>query len=101
MRKLRKALYGLIQAPWAWYGKIAKFLVQSGFIVEPSDLVLFVKNEKNKLTIVLVYANDFIISRNNETEANQIGENETLPWIGVGKDRRTIFGPAKICKRFS
>ena len=43
--KLKKALYGFKQAPWAWYGKIGEFLVQSSFKVAPSDSSLFVKEK--------------------------------------------------------
>lgn len=62
--KLRKALSGLKQAPKAWYGKIAEFLVQSGYLVAPADSSFFVKAQDGKLAIVLVYVDDLIITGN-------------------------------------
>ncbi|KAE8722922.1 putative LRR receptor-like serine/threonine-protein kinase [Hibiscus syriacus] len=73
--KLRKTLYGLKQAPWAWYGKIAEFLTKSGYSVTPADSSLFVKANKGKLAIVLVYVDDLIITGDDEAEILQTKEN--------------------------
>nr|KYP60164.1 Retrovirus-related Pol polyprotein from transposon TNT 1-94 [Cajanus cajan] len=70
--KLKKALYGLKQVPRAWYGKIAEFLVQNGYVVAPADSSLFVKEQKGKLAIVLVYVDDLIITGDDEKEIHQI-----------------------------
>ena len=43
MCKLRKALYGLNQAPREWYDEIFEFLTHEGFLVAPSDFSRFVK----------------------------------------------------------
>ncbi|KAJ3693368.1 hypothetical protein LUZ60_008848 [Juncus effusus] len=56
--KLKKALYGLKQDPRAWYGKVAEFLVQSGYTVATADSSLFTKNIRGKLAIILVYVDD-------------------------------------------
>ena len=53
--KLRKAHYGLKQAPKTWYGKIAEFLTESGYSVAHADSSLFIKEREGKLAIVLVY----------------------------------------------
>lgn len=61
--KLRKVNHsGLKQAPKAWYGKIAEFLVQIGYLVAPADSSFFVKAQDGKLAIVLVYVDDLIIT---------------------------------------
>lgn len=73
--KLRKALYGLKQAPRAWYGKIAEFLVKSGYSVAPSDSSLFVKTQGGKLSVVLVYVDDLIITGDNNEEIQRVKEN--------------------------
>lgn len=41
--KLKKAMYGLKQAPKVWYVKITKFLVYSSYNVSPADSKLFIK----------------------------------------------------------
>lgn len=66
--KLKKALYGLKQAPRAWYGKIAEFLVQSGYHVAPANSSLFVKVQGGKLSVVLVYVDDLIITGDEKDE---------------------------------
>ena len=73
--KLKKALYGLKQAPRAWYGKIAEFLVQSGYHVAPADSSLFVKIQGEKLSIVLVYVDDIIITGDDTSEIQRTREN--------------------------
>lgn len=73
--KLKKALYGLKQAPRAWYGKIAEFLVQSGYHVAPADSSLFVKSQEGKLSIVLVYVDDLIITGDDKDEIQRTRKN--------------------------
>ena len=73
--KLKKALYGLNQAPRAWYGKIAEFLVQSGYHVAPADSSLFVKVQEGKLSIVLVYVDDLIITGDEKDEIQRTRAN--------------------------
>lgn len=73
--KLRKTLCGLKQAPRAWYGKIVKFLVESGFAVAPADSSLFVKALGSKVTIILVYVDDSIITRDHIEEVKEIKHN--------------------------
>jgi hypothetical protein len=72
--KLRKELYGLKQAPQAWYGKIAEFLVFGGYVVTPTDSSLFVKENDGKITTVLIYVDDLIITRDDLEEVKWICE---------------------------
>nr|GEV31256.1 retrovirus-related Pol polyprotein from transposon TNT 1-94 [Tanacetum cinerariifolium] len=44
---LDKALYGLIQAPRAWYDVLLKFLIDSGFQKGSIDTTLFIKRRVN------------------------------------------------------
>ncbi|XP_031503834.1 uncharacterized mitochondrial protein AtMg00810-like [Nymphaea colorata] len=76
--KLRKELYGLKQAPRAWYGKIAEFLVFSGFQVASADSSLFLKTRGTKLTILLIYVDDLIITGYDNEEINIIREYVTV-----------------------
>ena len=69
--KLKKALYGLKQALRARYGKIAEFLVQCGYSMAPGDSSLFVKAREGRITIVLVYVDDLIITSDDETDIRQ------------------------------
>ncbi|GJV06798.1 putative ribonuclease H-like domain-containing protein, partial [Tanacetum coccineum] len=44
--KLVKALYGLHQALRAWYGTLAKYLLNNGFQIGKIDQTLFIKKQK-------------------------------------------------------
>lgn len=52
--KLKKALYGLRQAPRAWYSVFSGFLLQQGFSNSPADVSLFVLKKDQDVTLVLV-----------------------------------------------
>ena len=43
--KLKKALYGLNQAPWAWYNRIETYFLNEGFKKCPYEHTLFIKIE--------------------------------------------------------
>ncbi|KAL9272182.1 Retrovirus-related Pol polyprotein from transposon RE1-like protein [Drosera capensis] len=60
--RLKKALYDLKQAPRAWYGKIAQYLIFCGFKASDSDSSLFVKLEAGACIVVLLHVDDMIIT---------------------------------------
>ena len=41
--KLKKALYDLKQAPWAWYVRLTAYLTDHGFKRKSADITLFIK----------------------------------------------------------
>jgi Reverse transcriptase (RNA-dependent DNA polymerase) len=65
----------LKQVPKAWYGKIAEFLIQSGYTVTTSDSSIFIKDIEGKLTIVLMYVDDLILTRDFIEEIQHTKEN--------------------------
>ncbi|GKB16985.1 putative ribonuclease H-like domain-containing protein, partial [Tanacetum coccineum] len=58
--KVVKALYGLHQAPRAWYATLSTFLEQSGYRRGTIDKTLFIKKEKKDIMLVQVYVDDII-----------------------------------------
>ena len=50
--KLKKALYGLKQARRAWYARLDGYLRQQGFKKGTVDRNIYVKTDKDNLTIV-------------------------------------------------
>jgi hypothetical protein len=46
--KLRKALYGLRQAPRSWYGRLRVFLFERGFEMGKVDQTLFVLRQRQR-----------------------------------------------------
>lgn len=63
--RLRKALYGLRQAPLAWYQRLRAFLLQLGFLCSHADTSLFVFHRQHVLIYLLVYVDDIIVTSNN------------------------------------
>nr|GEY79860.1 retrovirus-related Pol polyprotein from transposon TNT 1-94 [Tanacetum cinerariifolium] len=58
--KLKKALYGLKQAIRAWYDKLSKFLMSTGFSKGMVDPMLFTRKTCKHILLVQIYV-DYII----------------------------------------
>ncbi|GJU60660.1 putative ribonuclease H-like domain-containing protein [Tanacetum coccineum] len=58
--KVIKALYGLHQAPRAWYETLSSFLLKNGFRRGTIDKTLFIKKNKSDIMLVQVYVDDII-----------------------------------------
>ncbi|GJS43625.1 putative ribonuclease H-like domain-containing protein [Tanacetum coccineum] len=58
--KVVKALYGLHQAPRAWYATLSTFLLKNGYKRGIIDKTLFIKEDKHDIILVQVYADDII-----------------------------------------
>ncbi|GJU43379.1 retrotransposon protein, putative, ty1-copia subclass [Tanacetum coccineum] len=64
--KVVKALYGLHQAPRAWYETLANYLLGNGFKRGKIDQTLFIKKQKGDILLVQVYVDDIIFSSTNK-----------------------------------
>ncbi|GJT46231.1 putative ribonuclease H-like domain-containing protein [Tanacetum coccineum] len=58
--KVEKALYGLHQAPRAWYETLSTYLLDNGFQRGQIDKMLFIKRFKGDILLVRVYVDDII-----------------------------------------
>nr|GEZ88466.1 hypothetical protein [Tanacetum cinerariifolium] len=58
--KVVKDLYGLHQAPRAWYAILSTFLEKSGYRRGTIDNTLFIKQDKKDIMLVEVYVDDII-----------------------------------------
>ncbi|GJY39335.1 putative ribonuclease H-like domain-containing protein [Tanacetum coccineum] len=58
---VEKALYGLHQAPRAWYETLSTYLLDNGFQRGKIDKTLFIKRHKGDILLVQVYVDDIII----------------------------------------
>ncbi|GJX26111.1 putative ribonuclease H-like domain-containing protein, partial [Tanacetum coccineum] len=58
--KVVKALYGLHQAPRAWYANLSTFLLKNGYRRGAIDKTLFIKKDKKEIMLVQVYVDDII-----------------------------------------
>ncbi|KAI3701697.1 hypothetical protein L6452_26961 [Arctium lappa] len=58
--KLKKALYGLHQAPRAWYDTLSTYLLENGFERGIIDRTLFIRRSKKDILLVQIYVDDII-----------------------------------------
>nr|GEX16771.1 hypothetical protein [Tanacetum cinerariifolium] len=64
--KVVKALYGLHQAPRAWYETLANYLLKNGFQRGKIDQTLFIKRQKRDILLVQIYVDDIIFGATNK-----------------------------------
>nr|GEW78645.1 putative ribonuclease H-like domain-containing protein [Tanacetum cinerariifolium] len=64
--KVVKAIYGLHQAPRAWYKTLANYLLENGFQRDKIDQTLFIKKQKGNILLVQVYVDDIIFVSTNK-----------------------------------
>ena len=62
--KLKKALYGIKQAPRSWYGRINSFLTSLGFTKSNVDPNLYLKVMDAEPAILLLYVGDLFLMGN-------------------------------------
>lgn len=63
MCRLKKAIYGLEQAPRSWYIKIDTFFKQKGFLKSKNDSSLYIKeDEEGNVCLISLYVDDLIIT---------------------------------------
>nr|GFB78361.1 copia protein [Tanacetum cinerariifolium] len=63
--KVEKAMYGLHQAPRAWYGTLSKYLLKNGFQRGTIDQTLFTIRQIEDFILVQVYIDEIIFGSSN------------------------------------
>jgi len=61
-------LYGLKQSPRAWFGRFTNSMKAFGYQQSSSDHTLFIKHKEGKLTILIIYVDDMIVTGNDSVE---------------------------------
>ncbi|GJR00621.1 putative ribonuclease H-like domain-containing protein [Tanacetum coccineum] len=69
--KVEKALYGLHQAPRAWYETLSTYLLENGFQRGHIDKTLFIKRDQGDILIVQVYVDDIIFGSTKKKTASE------------------------------
>nr|GFB33518.1 hypothetical protein [Tanacetum cinerariifolium] len=64
--KVAKALYGLHQAPRAWYETLANYIQENGFQRGKIDQTLLIKRQKGDILLVQIYVDDIIFGTTNK-----------------------------------
>jgi len=66
--RLKKSLYGLKQSPRAWFGRFTKSMKAFGYCQTNSDHTLFLKKQQGKITALIVYVDDMVVTGNDPEE---------------------------------
>ncbi|GKA37441.1 putative ribonuclease H-like domain-containing protein, partial [Tanacetum coccineum] len=72
--KVIKALYGLHQAPRAWYETLSSFLMENGFRRGTIDKTLFINKNKKDIMLVQVYVDDIIFGFTKQSMCTEFEE---------------------------
>ncbi|WVZ14137.1 hypothetical protein V8G54_011703 [Vigna mungo] len=70
--KLQKSLYGLKQANRNWNHKLTSELLSIEYTQRSADHSLFIKHSPSTITIIMVYVDDILLSRNNLSEITTV-----------------------------
>ena len=102
--KLKKALYGLKQSPRAWFRRFTKSMKAFGYRASNSDHTLFLKRGKGRITYLIIYVDDMIVTGNDqdeifnlqqylasEFEMKQLGNLKYFLGIEVARSKHGIF----------
>ncbi|GJW99802.1 retrovirus-related pol polyprotein from transposon TNT 1-94 [Tanacetum coccineum] len=85
----KKALYGLKEAPRAWYDKLSSLLIKHHFTKGIVDLTLFIRRHEDDILLVQIYFDDIIFGSTNQvfsnTFANLIKDNFKRSMMGEMK----------------
>ncbi|GJY81013.1 putative ribonuclease H-like domain-containing protein [Tanacetum coccineum] len=69
--KVEKALYGLHQAPRAWYETLSTYLLNNGFHRGQIDKTSFIKRHKDDILLLQVYVDDIIFGSTKKELSNE------------------------------
>ena len=72
--KLKKSLYGLKQSPRAWFGRFSTTMKEFGYNQSNSDHTLFIKHKEGKVTALIVYVNDMVLTGDDPCEMKALQE---------------------------
>ncbi|PRQ42417.1 putative RNA-directed DNA polymerase [Rosa chinensis] len=106
--RLKKSLYGLKQSPRAWFGRFTQSMRRFGYKQSNSDHTLFLKHQKGKVTVLIIYVDDMVITGDDlveigslqkklasEFEMKNLGDLKYFLGIEVARGKDGIF----LCQR--
>ena len=72
--KLKRSLYGLKQSPRAWFGRFTLAMKAAGYQQSNADHTLFVKHKDGRVTTLIVYVDDMILTGDDPEEMKTLRE---------------------------
>nr|GEZ36736.1 hypothetical protein [Tanacetum cinerariifolium] len=104
--KVVKALYGLRQAPRAWYETLATYLLENGFQRGKIDQTLFIKKQQKDILLVQIYVDDIVFEKPllKDSDGKDVDVHTYRSMIGslmyLTSSRSDIMFPVCACARF-
>ena len=90
--KLKKALYGCVESAKLWYDKISDDLTKLDYKVNPSDICVFNRIEKdNKQTTLVIHVDDMMISSSDDKRLDKVIKEIEDLYPGLTKNRGKIL----------
>ncbi|GJU07167.1 putative ribonuclease H-like domain-containing protein [Tanacetum coccineum] len=99
--EVEKALYGLHQAPRAWYETLSTYLLDNGFQREKIDKTLFIKRHKGHILMVQVYVDDIIFGLTKKELCNAFEKlmHEKFQMSFYGRNLQSLLRDYKLNKK--
>ena len=69
--KLNTTLYGLQQAPLAWYERLTNFLIKKGYKRRGVDKILFIMHFNNGIIITQIYVDDIVFGSTSPSKVQE------------------------------
>ena len=83
--RLNKALYGIKQAPRAWYSRINSYMIKNGFCRSSIEPTLYTKaNEHGQILNVFLYVDDMILTGDLELDEFKVAMMKEFEMIDLG-----------------
>jgi hypothetical protein len=99
--RLRRSLYGLKQSPRTWFDRFRQAMLRRGYHQSNADHTLFYKHANDKVTILIVYVDDIVITGDDlkeigdlkaqEFEVKDLGHLRYFLGIEVSRGSKGIF----------
>nr|GEY82827.1 uncharacterized mitochondrial protein AtMg00810-like [Tanacetum cinerariifolium] len=96
--RLKKALYGLNQAPRAWYDTLSRFLLDNNFSKGAVDPTLFTRKTGKHILLVQIYVDDIIFASTDPKDCDMFSNEMSLKFkmsfflgLQVSQSPRGIF----------
>nr|GEZ95773.1 hypothetical protein [Tanacetum cinerariifolium] len=90
--KVEKAIYGLHQAPRAWYGTLSKYLLKNGFQRGTIDQTIFIRRQREDFILVQVYlCREFKALMHEKFQMSAMGELNFFLGLQVLQEEDGIF----------
>jgi hypothetical protein len=70
--RLQKALYGLKQSLRAWFGRFTEAMKRICYHQGNSDHTLFIKRKNGKVTLLIIYVDDMIVTGDDTDEIKRL-----------------------------